>query len=414
MSPREALDSAEALLIQQGYEITQRTETSVTGVRRKREGMFTYALVDLTVEALPQPQSGVQIKLRGNDRRGVQARQAEWSRWNESLPKLEKGQQVREQPVQGASSPETRGTRTEEQTSEMREGSKVRNDLSKSYQGQEPVASGARDPETQAEVTSSEGERNTSPNEPGRWATVASWNQEPRVAAGKQEAEPPPSPENPPLERTSVEGTKQSADEQEQRDSPTSDATIPKVVEAESFRLVNEKGEPRAILGVREDAPYLTLKGTNGKDRILFSIGSEDDSATFALHDSNGNIRVFLGLRPDGSTTLALTDDAGQIRATLSVSMQASAEGVSPSLDFIDENGEVRFKIMQYEGKEPTIVFVNEQGETSMILREQDGKPNLGLLDKFGTTRGVFALASDGSPALIIQDERGREIRRLP
>ena len=113
LTPPEALDSAEALLTQQGYEITERTDTSVTGVRRKREGMFTYALVDLTVEALPQPQGGVQIKLQGNDRQGVQARQAEWSRWNESLPKLGKGQQVREQPVQGASSPETRETRTE-------------------------------------------------------------------------------------------------------------------------------------------------------------------------------------------------------------------------------------------------------------------------------------------------------------
>ena len=264
LTPPEALDSAEAMLTEQGYEITQREDTSVTGVRRKREGMFTYALVDLTVAALPQPQGGVQIKLQGNDRQGVQARQAEWSRWNESLPKLSKGQ-VREQPVQGAPSPETRETRTEEQTSEMREGSKVTNDLSKSDQGQEPVASGARDSETQAEVTSSEEGRNSSPTEPGRWATVASWNQEPRVAAGKQEAEPPPSSENPLLERPNVEDTKQSADEQEQRDVPTSDASIPRVVEAESFRLVNKDGEPRATLGYQRGCAVSEADGLGRK-----------------------------------------------------------------------------------------------------------------------------------------------------
>jgi hypothetical protein len=185
-------------------------------------------------------------------------------------------------------------------------------------------------------------------------------------------------------------------------------------VEAESFRLVNEKGEPRAILGVSEDVPYLKLMGADGRDRIFFSIDSEDDSPTFALFDSSGNMRVYLGLQSDGSPTLALTDEAGYFRAMLSVTMQATAEGVSPSLDFIDTNGNVRFKIMQYEGKEPVMLFLNEQGQTSVVLREEEGRPGLALLDKFGATRGVFHVDPDGSPALIIQDERGKAIRRIP
>ena len=70
LSPREALDSAEALMTQQGYNVTERTDTSVTAVRRKREGIFGHSLRDLTVVAQPLPQGGVQIKLRGNDREG--------------------------------------------------------------------------------------------------------------------------------------------------------------------------------------------------------------------------------------------------------------------------------------------------------------------------------------------------------
>ena len=38
LSPGEALSSAAAFLVQQGYEVTQRTETSLTVVRRKRGG----------------------------------------------------------------------------------------------------------------------------------------------------------------------------------------------------------------------------------------------------------------------------------------------------------------------------------------------------------------------------------------
>jgi hypothetical protein len=130
--------------------------------------------------------------------------------------------------------------------------------------------------------------------------------------------------------------------------------------------------------------------------------------------DSGGKIRFYFGLQSDGSPFLSLLDDAGNIRAILNVSMQATAEDISPSLTFADDSGEPRFQILQYGGKEPVMVFINEQGKTSVILREQEGRPALALLDEFGTTRGVFQLGPDGSPALIIQDERGRAIRRLP
>jgi hypothetical protein len=93
LSPREALDSAEALMTQQGYNVTERTDTSVTAVRRKREGIFGHSLRDLTVVAQPLPQGGVQIKLRGNDREGARNRQAEWSEWGRRLPKLKDNQQ---------------------------------------------------------------------------------------------------------------------------------------------------------------------------------------------------------------------------------------------------------------------------------------------------------------------------------
>ncbi len=131
--------------------------------------------------------------------------------------------------------------------------------------------------------------------------------------------------------------------------------------------------------------------GTGGESRVVFRLDPEDGDPMLALRDNRGNIRVYVGLSTSGPN-VALMDDAGNIRAKLGVGRQATADGVTPSLDFIDENGEVRLKIFQYDGNEPVMLFLNENGDTSVILREQEGSPALGLLDKSGTTRGVFQL----------------------
>src|SRR5215207_9862515 len=114
LSPREALDSAEALLTEQGYEVTERADASVTAVRRKRRRMFGHSLQNLTVTAVSQPEGGVRITLRGDDREGVRDRQVEWSGWAESLPKLGRDQPGRKATARGAAIPETTEARAEE------------------------------------------------------------------------------------------------------------------------------------------------------------------------------------------------------------------------------------------------------------------------------------------------------------
>jgi hypothetical protein len=39
------------------------------------------------VMAVPQPDGGVRIKVRGNDREGMQERHGLWKLWAENLPK---------------------------------------------------------------------------------------------------------------------------------------------------------------------------------------------------------------------------------------------------------------------------------------------------------------------------------------
>jgi hypothetical protein len=189
LSPQEALDSADALLTQQGYNVTDRTETSVTAVRRKGEGMFGHSLQDLTVVAQPLPQGGVQIKLRGNDREGVRARQAEWLGWGRSLPKRKENRQEHE-PSPKERPALRRRRRAEESTPGVDKTPEVEKGLPE--RDQEPIVGSTHEPEIPVGDKGGNEQGHTPAAERGGWASVAPWNEEPRVASSKKTARPIP------------------------------------------------------------------------------------------------------------------------------------------------------------------------------------------------------------------------------
>jgi hypothetical protein len=87
LSPSHALDRAEYFLVGQGYVVVQRTATTLTV---EREGTKDEAgqegALKVVVMAVPQPDGGVRIRVRGNDREGLQERQGLWRLWAENLP----------------------------------------------------------------------------------------------------------------------------------------------------------------------------------------------------------------------------------------------------------------------------------------------------------------------------------------
>jgi hypothetical protein len=87
LSPEHALDEAEAFLASLGYSILRRTSTTLTAERLSPKEIAGEVVPNLTVVVMPQPEGGVQIKIRGNDFEGVQAKQTEWMGWSESLPR---------------------------------------------------------------------------------------------------------------------------------------------------------------------------------------------------------------------------------------------------------------------------------------------------------------------------------------
>jgi hypothetical protein len=88
LAPSQALDKAEYFLMGQGYVVEQRTATTLTVTRRGSElTAGRESSPKLVVMAVPQPEGGVKIKLRGNDSEGLQERQGLWRLWAENLPK---------------------------------------------------------------------------------------------------------------------------------------------------------------------------------------------------------------------------------------------------------------------------------------------------------------------------------------
>jgi hypothetical protein len=88
LSPPQALDRAEHFLTGQGYVPVRRTATTLTVEREGREGAAgREGAPRLVVIAVPQPGGGVRIKVRSDEREGVQLRRGLWKLWAENLPK---------------------------------------------------------------------------------------------------------------------------------------------------------------------------------------------------------------------------------------------------------------------------------------------------------------------------------------
>jgi hypothetical protein len=90
LSPPKALDRAEYFLVGQGYVVVHRTVTTLTVEREGSEGSAGQGVAPkVVVMAVPQPDGGVRIKVRGDDRKGVRERRGLWKLWVENLPKIQ-------------------------------------------------------------------------------------------------------------------------------------------------------------------------------------------------------------------------------------------------------------------------------------------------------------------------------------
>ena len=88
-------------------------------------------------------------------------------------------------------------------------------------------------------------------------------------------------------------------------------ATVHRETGAKRFVVVDEKGKPRAILGMNKDGPGLALLDEKGNVRA--SMGLTEVGPVIALLDEGGKSLAVLKATTDG-TGLALLDEGGKGR----------------------------------------------------------------------------------------------------
>ena len=87
----------------------------------------------------------------------------------------------------------------------------------------------------------------------------------------------------------------------------------PAVLSAQEFRLVDQWGKPRAVLGLSaEEEPFLAMLHRN-ETRIIW-LGLSEESG-LAIHDVDGKTRLVLSLDTAGTPSLVLRDRQRQTRS---------------------------------------------------------------------------------------------------
>jgi hypothetical protein len=89
LSPSQALNRAESFLLGQGYVVVHRTLTTLMAERKGSEDPTGQGerVPKVVIVAVPEPDGGVNIKVEGDDREGIQERKGLWKLWAENLPK---------------------------------------------------------------------------------------------------------------------------------------------------------------------------------------------------------------------------------------------------------------------------------------------------------------------------------------
>ncbi len=89
----------------------------------------------------------------------------------------------------------------------------------------------------------------------------------------------------------------------------------PAVVSAQEFRLVDQRGKVRAVLGFSADEePYLALRHRSESETSIIWLGLSEESG-LVIHDVDGKTRLVLSLDTAGKPSLVLRDRQHQTRS---------------------------------------------------------------------------------------------------
>jgi hypothetical protein len=217
---------------------------------------------------------------------------------------------------------------------------------------------------------------------------------------------------------------------------------VPKVIEAEEFRIVDRQGNVRGSLGLRADDVMLVLRDRQQKPRVEVAIREHDpDSGSdnlsyFVLRDAQGNVRLSIAMADaeDGAPVLRLNDSRGRRRLMLTTDQHGENAQITFTDDqtteiaelFITDHGRPRIHLNDLAGHARVRLGISENGYPSLQFANidyhtlldigitEEGRPLLALRDRDGKVRASLVVMSDGEPILRFWDSYEEVTHHFP
>src|SRR5436309_10393503 len=144
------------------------------------------------------------------------------------------------------------------------------------------------------------------------------------------------------------------------------------IVTAQQFRLTDKSGRLRAVLGLEDGEPSLSLYDAQEELRLWVGIG-EDGEPGVVFYDKMGIARASLGLGEEGDPGIHLLDKDENLRAVLS--LESNGE---PGLDLLDRNEKDRINLGLLDGEGACVIFSDECDQSRIVLcTTENGAPGL-------------------------------------
>jgi hypothetical protein len=161
----------------------------------------------------------------------------------------------------------------------------------------------------------------------------------------------------------------------------------PKVLEAESFVLVDAKGAARAVL-----------------------TSASDDNVGLRLVDAAGKVRIALEVEPDGEPYIFLSDGAEKRRIAITVNKDGS-----PGMSLLNGNERAVLGMSAPEKRGGGILLGDGTGKVlGAFGTDSNGFTALSLRAKDDQPRALLAVTSDSSSILKFYNKEGATVWKAP
>jgi hypothetical protein len=160
------------------------------------------------------------------------------------------------------------------------------------------------------------------------------------------------------------------------------------------------------------EAEKFVLLGPNGDQRGMIQV-SDKGTAALYLNDESGKERAELKVAADGRASLGFYDDSGLKRVVVG---EGSAAGSPAGIGVFSADGNQVAGLSSSPNGEVNLTLYD--GKTGLARAglglAADGTPALALFDQNGKDRAELHLNKEGKPGLALADESGKSISGLP